>query len=176
MFENVKKKIGRYLLNKRYCKTDCSVINYNNALLKSSDIFVIMPRNDQDFYHSLDLIKFLLNQGKRITLFLPEFKYNLIPEKDKYRFVSYQPQQATRFFLPDKTLESMLKVKEFDAVIDLNRGEDLFYSAAANIVKSKIRIGFSRQFSENCYNLQYRDWNNQLDTNYNGFLGFLKMF
>ncbi len=176
MFENVKKKIGRYLLNKKYCKTDQLVINYNNTLVKSSDIFVIMPRDDQDFYHSLDLIKYLLNQGKRITLFLPEFKYSLIPEKDKYKFVSYHPQQTTRFFLPDKTLESLLKIKEFDIVIDLNRNEDLFYSAAANIVKSKVRIGFSRQFSESYYNLQYMDKNNQLDTIYNGFLGFLKMF
>lgn len=176
MFENLKKKIGHYLINKRYCQKEPAIINYNHAVEQSSDFFVIMPKDDNDFYHSLDLIKYLLNQRKHITLFLPEFKYSLIPEKDKYKFVSFHPQQITRFYVPDKSLESILRAKEFDIVIDLNREDDLFYSAVTNIVNTKLRVGFARPNSERYYNLQYRGKNGQPEGAYPGFLSFLKMF
>ncbi len=176
MFENIRKKIGHYLLQKRFCRNDYGVINYNNSIFQSTDFLILMPMDDKDFYQSLNLIKYFLNERKHITLFLPEFKYNLIPEKDKYKFISYHVEQINKLFLPEKSLEARLKNKEFDVVIDLNRSENLFYSAAASIVKAKIRVGFSKVNSEKYYNLLYIDKNSHTEAVYINFLNFLKMF
>jgi len=107
---------------------------------------------------------------------LPEHKYNLIPDKEKFRFISFLPHQISRFYLPEKNLVLRLNAKEYDVVIDLNRTENIFFSAIANIVKSKIRVSFVKEFSENYYNLQIINKKNDSEASYKGFLSYLRMF
>lgn len=176
MFEGLKRKIGRFVLKRKYLHKNIEQLVYNNVISSAKDFFFVMPNLDNDFYHTLEILKYYQKQNKVITLFLPEHKYNLIPDKEKYKFISFLPHQVSRFFLPEKNLVARLNAKEFDVVIDLNRSENIFFSAISNIVKSKIRISFVKEFSENYYNLQIVDKQGDSETAYRSFLNYLQMF
>ena len=176
MFEGLKRKIGRFVVKRKYLHKNIEQLAYNNVISSAKDFFFVMPSLDNDFYHTLEILKYYQKQNKVITLFLPEHKYNLIPDKEKYKFISFLPHQVSRYFLPDKNLFSRLNTKEFDVVIDLNRSENIFFSAISNIVKSKIRISFVKEFSENYYNLQIVDKQGDSETSYKSFLNYLQMF
>ncbi len=176
MFEGLKRKIGRFVLRRKYLHKNIEQLVYNNVISSAKNFFFVMPSIDNDFYHTLEILKYYQNQKKVITLFLPEHKYNLIPDKEKYKFISFLPHQVTRFFLPEKNLIARLRTKEFDVVIDLNRSENIFFSTISNIVRSKIRISFVKEFSENYYNLQIVDKQGDSETAYKSFLNYLQMF
>lgn len=176
MFEGIKRKIGHFVVKKKYLHKNIEQLAYNNVISNAKDFFLIMSNSDKDFYHSLEILKFFQNQKKVITLFLPEHKYNLIPDKEKFKFISFLPHQISRFHLPDKNLVARLLTKEFDVVIDLNRSENIFFSAITNIVKSKIRISFVKEMSESYYNLQIVDKQGDSEVSYKSFLNYLQMF
>jgi hypothetical protein len=176
MFEGLKTKYAHFYIKRYFLNKDAHALNYNRILSGSSDFLIIMPRGDNDFYHSLDILKYFLIHKKIITLFLPEYKYSLIPEKEKYKFISYLPEHVNKFFLPRKILIDRLKSKEFDIVIDLNRSQDIFFSSVANIVKSKLRIGFTKDFCEKYYNMLISDKSAEPEVAFRSFLNYLKMF
>ena len=78
--------------------------------------------------------------------------------------------------MPNKNLVNRLRRKEFDVVIDLNRGEDVFYSAITNVVGSKIRVSFEKEYSGEYYNIQIADKKTDPEVVYRSFLNYLKMF
>jgi hypothetical protein len=135
-----------------------------------------MPADDRDFYHSLDILKYYQIHRKSITLFLPEHKYGVVPEKEKYKCISYQAALKKQFTLPDKNLIRKLEGKDFDIVIDLNRTEDIFLSAVSNIVRAKLRAGFKKEMSELYYTLQIGGNQGDPEVSYRNFLNYLKMF
>jgi hypothetical protein len=176
MFEEIKKKIGHFLMRRKYLRKQLEQSSFNSIISDSRDFFFVMPKEDNDFFHSLDILKYYHIHKKVITLFLPEYKYNSIPEKEKFKFISYHPDQITRFNLPDKNLISRLNRKEFDIVIDLNRKDDLFFSAVSNIVNSKVSVSFAKEQSDGYYTLQIMEKQSDPEVSYRNFLSYLKMF
>ncbi len=176
MFEGLKRKIAHYIVRRKYLRKNIQQLVFTNIISDSHDLFIVMPKEDKDFFHSLDILKYYQIHKKVITLFLPEYKYNLIPDKEKYKFISYYPLQISRFNLPDKNLVGRLTGKEFDVVIDLNRRDDLFFSAISNIVQSKIRVSFEKELSGRYYTMQITDKQSDPELSYRSFLSYLKMF
>lgn len=176
MFESLKQKYARFIIRRKFLRKEVSAVSYNKILSDAIDFFFIMPEHDDDFYHSLDILKYYLIHKKVITLFLPAHKYNLIPEKDKYKFVSFLPDHVNRVYLPRKNMIASLSAREYDVVIDLNRTENIFFSAVANIVKSKVRASFGKGKSDEYYNLVIGGKNQESETAYRSFLSYLKMF
>lgn len=176
MFEELKRKIAHFIFRRKYLRKDGIPLLYNNIVSDAKNFFFLMPKLDNEFYHTLDILKYYLIHKKIITLFLPEHKYNLIPEKEKYRFISFSQKQINRFNLPDKNLIDRVREKEFDVVIDLNKAEDIFFSAIANVAQSKIRVSFKKDLSDNYYNLQIADKQNNPEASYRSFLNCLRMF
>jgi len=64
----------------------------------------------------------------------------------------------------------------FDAVMDLNRKDELLYSYASNLVNAKLRIGFSKKGADKYYNLQIANNEAEAEKSYSNFLNCLKMF
>jgi hypothetical protein len=176
MFENLKLKLARIIVRKKYLKKNLEPIVFNKIITDAQDFFVIMPESDVDFYNAHDLLKYLIIHRKNVTLFLPEHKYNLMPEKDKYKFISFNLLEKTKLFLPDQNLTERLKNKLFDVVIDLNRKENIFFSAVANIVNSKLRISFTKENSESYYNFQFAGSTDNSEVAFRNLLNFLQMF
>lgn len=176
MFEKLKRKYAHFVVRRKYLHNDIQPISFNHVLSNALDFFIIMPQEDKDFYHSLNILKYFQLHKKVITLFVPEYKYNLIPEKEKYKFISYHPKQITRINLPDKTLVGRLKDKQYDVVLDMNRPGNIFYSAISNVVRSKVRVSFKKELSERYYNMQIEDKQPDPEIGYERFLNYLKMF
>ena len=176
MFENLKRKIGHFVTRKKYLQKTSEQISYNKVVSNAREFFIIMPTSDADFNGCLEIIKYFLIHKKTITIFIPEHKNGYIPEKEKFKFISYLHYQETRFHLPEKKLIQRLQPKAFDVVIDLNRFENVFCSAVTNIVKSKVIISFSKNASELYYNLQIVDNNTNPEASYRNFLNYLRMF
>ena len=129
MLEKVKRQISKYLVAKNFFKRTRQIINFNAFMSNSIDFLFLMPLDDADFRQCFDLIKYFIIHKKNVTIFLPEHKYNLIPQKEKYKIVTYNIHEITRFSLPSASLIENLKRKSFDVVIDLNRSEDTLYAA-----------------------------------------------
>lgn len=176
MIENLKRRLAHFILSKKFLKKNNEQINFNKIITNSQNFFVIVPLDDKDLNNSLDLIKYLLIHKKNITIFIPEHKYNFFPGKDKFNFITYQAKHITRLNLPIKSLINHLHGKTFDVVIDLNRNENVFFSAVANIVNARVRIGFLKELSESYYNLLFNDLQREAELSYRNFLNFLRMF
>lgn len=176
MIESLKQKYAHFIIRRKFLNKNAGAVSYNKILSDAMDFFIIMPAQDDDFYHCLDIIKYFLIHKKVITLFLPAHKYNLIPEKEKYKFVSFLPTHINRVHLPRKNMVSSLSGKEFDVVVDLNRSVNVFFSAVSNIVKSKARVSFKKEQSEGYYNLIIDSKNQESEPAYRSFLSYLKMF
>jgi len=175
MFEELKRKIAHYLIHKKHlCKSD-ETITFKRVISDSREVLILMPNIENDFTGSIEIVKYFHSQKKSISLFLPESKHNSVPLDYQCKFVSYLPVQITRFFLPDKMLLTRLKEKKYDIVIDLNRVEDTFFSCVANVVSSKIRIGFQKNRSEDYYNLLYNSKQNDPSGAYKKFLEHITM-
>ncbi len=176
MYENIKKKLAHYLLSKKYLKNGGSQVLFNKIISSSFDFFVILPINENELNNSLELIKYLLIHKKKITIFLEERHYNLLPAKEKVSSITFTRNDITRLNLPSKNLYNKLKYLKFDVVIDLCRTENTFLSAVSNIVNSKVRVSFIKELSEQYYNLLYFDNNNEPEVAFRNFLNFISMF
>ena len=176
MIESLKQRFAHYIIHRNILSKNIASASYNKILSDASDFFIIMPSADEDFYHSMDILKYFQIHKKVITLFVPAHKYNLIPEKEKYKFLSFLPTHISRLYLPRKNMASVLSQKEFDAVIDLNRTTNIFFSAVSNIVKSKVRVSFKKNQSEEYYNLIIDSKNQEPELAYRNFLSYLRMF
>lgn len=176
MFEELKRKIAHYTIKKKYLRLIDEKILFKSAISDAKNVFVLMPVNESDFIESIEIVKYFHIHKKDVSIFLPESKHNIFPLTHGYRFVSYLPDQISRFFLPDKLLLGRLKDKNFDIVLDLNRQEDTFFSCVANVVKSKIRIGFRKNRSEEYYNMLFDSKQSDPSIVYKKLLEHLNMF
>ena len=176
MFDKVKKQISKFIVNRNYLKKSKQIINFNTFMTNSIDFLFLMPNDDSDFRNCFDLIKYFVIHKKNVTIFLPEYKYNIIPQKEKYKIITYNIQEVTKFGLPTNSLIENLKRKSFDVVVDLNRGDDILYAAIINIVEADYKVGFSKSNSDNYYNFQVLGNESNSEDAYRKLMESLLMF
>ncbi len=176
MINEAKNNIAKYIFNKKFLNKNYSINIGNKFLSASNDFLFLLPGNDNDFKNGFDVVRYFLIHKKNITLFLPEYKINLVPEGRKYSFIGYGIQDVNKIGLPNKNLIDKLREKKFDVVVDLNRNENLFYIAVANIVNAKFRVGFKRKQTETYYNFQVINRKLNSEISYRNLLNSVKMF
>ncbi len=176
MIEELKRKIAHYLIRKKYLRKSEESIAFKSIIRDAKEILLIMPGNDADFIEALESVKYFQNHKKTISIFIAEAKHSTLQLTSSVKLISYLPLQITRFFLPDKMLLARLKDKKYDVVIDLNLKENTFFSCVANVVNSKIRIGFRKNRSEDYYNIIYDSKQNEPLLVYKKLIEHLAMF
>lgn len=176
MLENIKRRFAHYLLSRKFLKRNEKHLQFNKIISNSKSFLLLLPEDNNELNNSLDLIKYLLIHKKNITIFINEKNYNPFPAKDKFNFITYGFNDITKLNLPSKNLVNKLKGKNYDIVIDLNRKENTFFSAVANIVESKARISFKKDFSENYYNLLFNNKQDETELAFRSFLEVIRMF
>lgn len=176
MFEELRRKYAHFIIKRKYLRKSNELIDFKKAISGAKDVLVIMPDQEADFSASVEIVKYLQIHKKDVTLFISELKHEAITPKQDFKFISFHPTQITWFFLPDRRLMTRLAGKRFDAVIDLNRQEDTFFSSIANAVQSGIRAGFRKNRSSDYYNLLYESKQSEPAAAYSKFLEHLSMF
>lgn len=176
MFEKLKYRIAVYHIKRKYIKKNTSPIPFNNFSKEAISYLVIVPENDEDFKNSFLIIRYLAEKGKSVTLFISEHRYSLIPEKEKYRVLSFSIQQMTRFRIPDPILREKLAKRTFDVVLNLNRCNDVFLNSITFLVNTSYRVGFKNNEISDYFNLQIPQNENNSKISYENLLNSLKMF
>lgn len=168
--------IANYVVNKRLKAKTISSRSFANFLKKSSSFFIVMPEPEDDFQKSKQVLKFLRENRKRVTTLNFDFRVTALQQEHLQEYIPYGLIDYSKINLPSKKLAGQLSEKEFDVVIDLNRGDNLFCSFAANLVDSSLVIGFKKQNSDKYYNIQIDDNEENSEFSYKNFINFLQMF
>jgi len=175
MIERIKNSLGRIFLKKRLKKKPVEQSNFNNFIKNSRKILLILPDDQESWNFLIPAFEFLLKLKKELFIFLPENRLGSFPLEQRVQSITYNEKDVSRLHLPVNSLSGKLGKQSFDVVIDLNVGENLFYSAVANIVKSDFRIGFIKNDSDLYYNFQIpHEINNEIS--YRNLLNSLTMF
>ena len=176
MINYIKEKIAYFIIDKRLKNNNSSGRSFSNFLNKTFTFLVIMPEEEKDFQKSMEVLKYLDEKGKNITIFSYDFRRSLINQKFRPATIEYGLIDRTKLGLPSKRVAGELEKKEFNAVIDLNRKYNLFCSFSANLVKSPLRISFRKKDSDKFYNIQITDNEDNSEISYKNFLNCLQMF
>uniref|UniRef100_A0A832G6Y5 Uncharacterized protein n=1 Tax=Ignavibacterium album TaxID=591197 RepID=A0A832G6Y5_9BACT len=176
MIELIKKKTAELLVASKLKHKAHSEITFSTALKKSFSILILMPQNDKDYRESFHILDYLESQGKTLTILTNDFRVSLLPAKFRNKAIGFAVTEVSKLNLPSHKLIERIKDKSFDVVIDLNREENLFYSYIANVIKSKIRVGFKKRKAESYYNFLVDGSDNDSTKSYINFLNCIKMF
>jgi hypothetical protein len=143
---------------------------------KSFTFLVLMPEEENDFTNSFHVLRFLDLHKKHLTIFTNDYKINTLPQLFRGRALDFSLEDRTKFNLPSKKLLTRLNNISVNAVLDLNRQENLFFSYSANMVSSFYRIGFIKPDSDKFYNIQIGNEETSSELSYKNFLNCLQMF
>ncbi len=176
MIDYIKEKLATYIVKKNLKENLPLQQSFSQSFKNSFNFFVIMPANESDFRNSFTVLDFLDSQNKTLTIFTNDFRVALLPVKFRNKSLSFSIIEMNKLKLPTNDLIAKLKKLHFDAVLDLNREENLFSSFVSNLVNSKIRIGIEKKKSVNYYNLIFSDNNFESNIFYSNLLNCLKMF
>ncbi|MEI7812316.1 MAG: hypothetical protein WCJ01_07815 [Ignavibacteria bacterium] len=172
----LKKYLQYFVVFQFYLKRNTAANNFSSLLKESKDILVIMPDNDVDTNSALEFADKLIPLGKKITLLERDKRISLIQSRRKIPMIEYGIIHFNKIGLPTRELILKLKEKKFDVVIDLNTTENLFLSLLANLANAKYKIGFSREKSEDFYNMILINNERNPALSYRNLLNSLKMF
>ena len=176
MIEYIKAKLAASVVNKTLKSKSVPNRSFKNILRDCSSFFVIMPETEQDFQKGKRVISFLEEHHKIISILTLDFRRNEFLQSHFRDIVEYGLVDYSKLNLPSSRLSEILKSKVFDAVIDLNREENIFCSFAANLVQSDLIIGFTKNNSDKFYTIQINDNEDNPEISYNNFINCLQMF
>lgn len=103
-------------------------------------------------------------------------KINMIPGKNDIKIMGYNSENISKLNLPLKIFLTKFDNLEYDIILDLNVKVNLFCSSLTNYIKSKIRIGFNKNTSDDYYNFQVENDEIKTELSYRNLLNSLKMF
>jgi len=176
MFDSIKEKIAEFIVEKQLKNKQEGSHTFTGFFGKAFTFFVAMPEDDHDFTHSLVVLNFLTENKKSVMVLTRDFKVSLLPPKYRTKAIEYNFKDISKLYLPSKKLSDKLTEMQFNASIDLNRKENLFYSLSANLVQAPVRIGFAKPDSDKFYNLQVVNGEDNPEISYKNFLNCLQMF
>lgn len=172
----IKQNIARFILNYKLEKNHFSDQSFALAFKNSNSLLVLMPENDTDFQFALAVLNYLHELKKELFILTYDYKVSLLPIQFRGKTLSHGIKELNKIDLPSKKFLSNLLKRNFDAVIDLNRKEQLFYIYVSGVLNSRIRIGFKKNLADKVYNIQIANGETNPKISYENLLSCLKMF
>lgn len=176
IIDNLKNIISTGLINKELKKKNNEIKSFTGTLRKSFSIFVIMPQNEADFNHCFDVLKFLEQNKKHLTIFMNDFKVSLLPQSLKSKALPFNISDINKVNLPSKALVQKIQATKYNAVIDLNRVENVLFEYISFITDAPLKIGFKKNNADKYYNLQLTNTSEDPSIAYKNFINSLQMF
>lgn len=176
MIEKLKGKIGQLFVKKNLKEVKHQVQSFRNFFKKSFSFLILMPEDETDFNYSVEVIRFLEANKKHFHILTYDYRVSLLPLKIRPQVIEHGIDDLNKFKLPSKKFMDKLSELDINAVLDLNRKPNLFYSYAANLVNAPLRIGFSKEDADAYYNIQIINKEENPEISYKNFLNCLSMF
>jgi len=176
MFDSIKLKLARIIVNNKTKHLQLKGNTFNNLLNHSNKFLILMPESESNFHFAIEVLNFLENLDKETVVFAQDYRVTLLPQKYRPSAIGFNPAEINKFKLPAADLEGRFRVLQFDAVIDLEKDENLFNSLLASLVKANIKIGFKKPNSDKYYSLQINNTEDNPEIIYKNLLNCLQMF
>ena len=168
-------QIARFIVKQKFKKNHFDVQSFSEAFNNSSSILVLMPEDETDFQCSIDVLAFLDELKKEAVIVTNDFRVSILPIQYRAKSIGYEIKDINKLKLPSRSMISTIERKKYDAVIDLNRQEQLYYSYIAIIADAGLRVGFTKKFADKIYNLQVLNDETNAKISYKNLLNCLKM-
>lgn len=176
MIDAIKNNVSRFLITRKLKAIVLSELDFSEALKRSGSFLILMPEDEKDFRASFLVLDHLEHLNKSIKILTRDYRISLMPAKYRNKAMEVGVADLNKLDLPNHKLIDKLSEMRFDAVMDLNRKDELLYSYASNLVNAKLRIGFSKKGADKYYNLQIANNEAEAEKSYSNFLNCLKMF
>ncbi len=171
----LKQTAAKFFIQFKLKKSNFSNKSFSSAFKNSSSILVLMPEEDKDFQHAIDILSYLDKLKKEIFILTNDYRVSLLPIHFRGKALGHGIKDINQMDLPSKKLLSELLKKNFDTLIDLNRKEQLFYLYVSGIVNAEMSVGFTKSFADKVYNLQIANSETNPKISYENLLNCLKM-
>lgn len=145
----------------------------------SQNALVIMPEDPQSSEIAVSVVRFLERkfQGRNCIVVASPQAANLVSKYTGAEVVRFRETDLTLFQLPKKSFSNRFTKRQYDIVVDLNLGFDLFASYLSTRVVSRYRVSFAKEYGDVFYNIQYRYVPGQSkQLIYNSLCDFLEKF
>ena len=172
----LKDKIAGFLVKNKLKDFEITEHNFRDFFKKSFNFFIAMPENDTDFGQAFFVLDYLEENRKSVTVFTHDYKVNLLPTKFRQKAIGYNLSDVSKLNLPSKRISDKLEQMRFQAVIDLNRQENIFCSYVTNLIKAPYKMGFVKGNPDKYYNIQVINRSTDAENSYKNLLNCLKMF
>jgi hypothetical protein len=176
MIDTVKKKIAELLVNRSIKEMKSDYSSLADFYKKTFNILVLMPEDEAEFHQSFSVLKFLEETKKNAYIFTHDFRVSLIPTKYRPHVVEHTVGETNRLNLATHKLINKLKEKNFQAVIDLNIKDNIFFSHIISSIDVPLRIGFKKNHSDKYYNIQINSEDSKPEISYKNLVNCLHMF
>lgn len=171
-----KDKIAELLVKNKLKDFEITEHNFRDFFKKSFDFFIAMPDNDIDFGQAFFVLDYLEEKRKSVTVFTHDYKVNLLPTKFRQKAIGYTIDDINKLNLPSRRISDKLGQMRFQAVIDLNRTENLYCSYIINLLRAPFKMGFVKGNPDKFYNIQVINKSPDAENSYKNLLNCLKMF
>jgi hypothetical protein len=172
----VKEKLAGLIVGKKSRSEYYTTRSFRDFFKKSFTFLVLMPDNDTDFHYAIEVLKGLSLNKKHATVFTQEFRANLVPVRYRPQVVEYTDKDISRIYIPSKKLMEKINSLRFNAILDLNRKENIFCSVVSSMVNAPIKVGFKKSNADKYYNLQISNKEENPELSYKNYLNCLEMF
>lgn len=176
MIDFVKEKLAGLIVGKKSRSEYYTTRSFRDFFKKSFTFLVLMPDNDTDFHYAIEVLKGLSLNKKHATVFTQEFRANLVPIKYRPQVVEYTDKDISRLYIPSKKLMEKINSLRFNAILDLNKKENIFCSVVSSMVNAPIKVGFKKSNADKYYNLQISNKEENPELSYKNYLNCLEMF
>jgi hypothetical protein len=136
----------------------------------------MMPDNDTDFHYAIEVLKGLSDNKKHATVFTQEFRANLVPMKYRPQVIEYTNRDIGSLNFPSKKVMDKIASLRFNAILDLNRKENIFCSVVTSMVNAPVKVGFKKENADKYYNFQIGINEENAELSYKNYLNCLEMF
>ena len=176
MLDLIKDKIAHTVVDWKLKDRQNKDQTFTEFIKRAFNFLVLMPQDDADFAHSIQVLYFLEDSKKHPSVLTYDFRVSLMPLRFRTSVIEHTLADSNVLKLPSSKIISKLNEMMFQVVLDLNRKDNLFYSYITSVINVPIRVGFSKPDSDLYYNVQIKDTESEAEISYRNFLNCLKIF
>ncbi len=171
----VKQKAATIFVNLKLKKGEFDNQSFSSAFKGSNSFLILMPDDDKDFQYAVNILDYLEELKKDYSILTFDYRVSLLPLRFRKKTLGHGIKDINKIELPSKRLTSYLTKKKYDALLDLNRKEQLFYTFVSGIMSAAVSIGFAKSFADKVYNIQIVNSETNPKISYENLLNCLKM-
>ena len=171
----VKQKAAKIFINLNLKKGEFDNQSFSSAFKGSNSFLILMPDDDKDFQYAVNILDYLEELKKDYSILTFDYRVSLLPVRFRKKAIGHGMKDINKIELPSKRLTLNLIKKNYDALLDLNRKEQLFYTYISGMVSAAVSIGFAKDFADKVYNIQIANSETNPKISYENLLNCLKM-